>query len=386
MIKFKNYSNLLALLLAFNCLVSCSSSDDTNEDGDTGSSSIDINEALLSDFPLFGITPVSIDITNPSIEDNKETSHGKVVITVSHSTVGLDKISASITSDELNLSKFEITPSNSEQLSFEDGKTHTFTISSVETKEELLHYDVQVLQEEAPVDRTPRITRFSFEKSKNPALTEDIDIHHSVQEFGLNKIYIFVPVGTDFTDLTPTVTFEGSKLYYNQESSSTDRTEYTDQSMSFDLKYPKTLSLIVEDDEGELKTTSIIVDVINPVKLGSSSVSTPNAVELEAHYFSDVTTWTNQGNHPISFYKATKYENSTSSPTFADITASRVVPGGGLKPGESASINVTISRYFPAGSYETTAIFYTKIFNDHDSNDLFEEAKLTISAEIVATR
>ena len=58
---------------------------------------------------------------------------------------------------------------------------------------------------------TLKITSLKFEKSKNPSLPNNIEIARTIEGVGIDKIYLFVPVGTDFSNLTPTITYAGNK-------------------------------------------------------------------------------------------------------------------------------------------------------------------------------
>lgn len=374
------------LLFSMFFMMNCS---DDNHTPTIPDPDINMEEAKLSDFPLFGIERVAIDITQPVIEDNKEITYGEIKITVP-SITSLDNIGVSITSKELNLSKFSMSPDNV-SLSFEDDQVHVFTISEATGEQEaLLHYNVSIIKEAPSVPETLKITRFTFEKSKNPSLPNDIMISKTVEDPGsIDKIYIFVPLGTDFTDLVPTITYDGTKLYYTQDTSVAPvnmDVEYPTVDTSFDFKYPKSFILAVKDrDDDDIRTTNVIVDVINPVRIETVSVTTPDATEGSSEYFTGVTKWINQGNHKINFQKATTYEDRSPvvTPPTNVITVDRSLPGGGLIPGESANVNVRVSQYFPEGTYKTTAVFYTRIFQDYDSDDLFEPSKVTVTSNIV---
>ncbi len=139
--------NLGILVLSLLLMVNCDSSDEN----ETIKTEVDIEEAQLSSFPLFGINPVGVEFTQPIIVDNKEEVPGRIVITVPYTINSLDDISTSITSEELNLSKFSVIPGNDIELSFEGGKEHRFTVSKARgDKEVLLNYVVSVVRETAP--------------------------------------------------------------------------------------------------------------------------------------------------------------------------------------------------------------------------------------------
>ncbi len=378
------------LLFSIIFMMGCDSSDESTNTPQE----VNIEEAKLSGFPLLGIQNISVEITDPIITENKEVTYGEIKITVP-STVSLDDIRASITSEELNLSKFSISPGTDIALSFEDEKVHVFTISTVTgNKEALLHYNVSIIKELPAVPETLKLTGFTFEKSKNPSLPDDVTISKRADvNIGYEKIYLLVPVGTDFTNLVPTVTYEGSNLYYSQDTSIAVvdmNVAFPEGDTNFDFKYPKEFLLAIKDKNNEeVKLIGVIVDVVNPVRIETVSVTTPDATEgASGNYFIGVTKWVNQGNHKIHFQKATTYEDVspvvTPEPSTKAITVNRILTSGGLLPGESADINATVaSQYYPEGTYKTTAVFYTKIFQDNGSDDLFEPAKVTVTSKII---
>ncbi len=376
------------LLFTIIFMMSCDSSDESTNTPQE----VSIEEAKLSNFPLLGIQSISVDITDPVITENKEVTYGEIKITVPSTVTSLEDIRAAITSEELNLSKFSISPGIDVALSFENEKVHVFTISTATgNKEALLHYNVSIVKELPPVPETLKLTGFTFEKSKNPSLPNDVTISKRADvNISYEKIYLLVPVGTDFTNLVPTVAYEGSNLYYSQDTSIAPvdmNVAFPEGDTSFDFEYPKEFLLAIKDKNNEeVKLIGVIVDVVNPVKIETVSVTTPDATEGAFRYFPNVTKWINQGNHKINFQKTTTYEDvdPEGGITFKAITVERNLPSGGLIPGESANVNVQVSAsYYPEGTYKTTAVFYTKIFQDNGSDDLFESAKVTVTSKIV---
>ena len=113
-------------ILSICLMISCGSDDDQTP---ISTSEVNIEEAKLSDFPLFGVTSTKVEIIDPEIINNKEVKPGEIKITVPSRTA-LDKISVHITSDELNLSKFSISPGNDVQLSYEDQKENVYAITT----------------------------------------------------------------------------------------------------------------------------------------------------------------------------------------------------------------------------------------------------------------
>ncbi len=382
--KMKNRIPSLIIVLIATIFIGCSSDDDTTSPNN-GNAKINIVDAKLSAFPLFGITPVSTEIIDPTIVDNKETAFGEINIVVPSMT-SLDAIAASITSDELNLSRFRILHSNSVQLSYEGGVTQTYKIVNVrDESEELLHYKVSIVQEVPPIPSTLKVTDFKFEASKNIQLTNDVIIEKTVEDVNFDYIYLFVPVGTDFSDLTPTATFDAEAVFYNQGASSTTEPFPTVET-SLDFAYPKRFTIVLKDEANDReRMVFVIVDVKNPVRLENESITTPNATVGTSAFFTDVTRWVNQGNHKLEFQKATTYENRIPDTGENNVIRSNreLVPGD-LAPGESAGVHATVrSNIFPSGNYKTTAVFYTRIVNHSAIDDLIEPVKLEITANII---
>ncbi|WP_438710388.1 hypothetical protein ACSTS3_15570 [Aquimarina muelleri] len=372
-----------AILFA-STIVGCSSNDD---DPVSIAEKIKIEEAKISAFPLFGIPFTKVDIIDPEIVDNKEVKYGEINITVPSTTV-LDNISALITSEELNLSKFSISPGNDVKLSYVEGKTNVYTIRNIiGGKEELLHYNVSITKEPIEVSETLKITSFTFEKSKNPSLPNDIEISRIVEGIGVDRIYLFVPAGTDFTNLIPTITYDGTKIYYYQDSSQrpgSTNNEYPAQGKSIDFKYPKSFILEVKDrNNEEFKTTSVIVDVVNPLIVETTSVTIPDTKEGSTEVYM-ITKWINQGNHMLVYGKADAQENQDPDLGTNAIRVTRSLPSVGLVPGESADVKAGIaSASFPRGTYKTTAVFYPRFRYNEEVDDLLEPARLNITAKII---
>ncbi len=376
----------LSLLLMVNC--------DSSDENETIKTKVDIEEAKLSGFQLSGIKPVGVEITQPVIVDNKEETPGRIVVTAPYTINSLEDLSVSITSEELNLSKFSVTPGSDVKLSFEEGKEHRFTvIKAIGDKEPLLNYVVTVVKEAAPLTEVLEITDIKFEQSKNKNLPNDITITKRVKT-GVGRdesVYLLFPDNTDFSNLVPTITYEGAKLYYTQDSSVAPvnmDVEYPTVDTSFDFKYPKRFFLAIKNTDGdEITTVELILDVENPVKIETESISTPDTVEGGTGYYVGLTQWINQGNHEITYRKGNTYEDMSPviTPPTNVITVQRDLlgPRGLLKPGESANVNVIVSQYFPEGTYKTTAVFYNRIYQDRESGDLFEPARLSVTSKIV---
>ncbi len=348
---------------------------------------VNIEDARLFDFPLFGITPVSINITQPTIVNNEETAFGKVDIVVPN-TVSLNEIASSITSGELNLSKFDIIPGNNTELNYET-ESHVHTIVNVlDESEELLHYTIKIEQEVISKPSTLTVNDFRFEASKNPQLSDDITIERRVEDLNRQDIYLFVPAGTDFSDLTPTATFDAEEVFYTQETSIPIvdvNTPYPTTETSFDFAYPKSFIIVLRDNaSNRIKWVNVFVDVKNPVEIENTHITTPNLITPgSSEYFAGITTWKNVGNHKLEFGSATTYEGKVPSSTVNFITANMDFATNGLEPGESADINVKVNGNLPVGEYKTTAVFFTEFVNQDSIGDLIEPTRLDITSNII---
>ncbi len=372
-----NTQTIAFAILSLVFTISCTS-DDTSEP--TPSAAIKIEEAKLEDFPLLETAYSNIEVIAPEIVDNKETKNGEISITVP-ATTNLSRLS--LKSVGFDQSKFSISPDVNEEQDYTDGSTNTYTISTIAPEAAVLHYTITVVKEvELPVE-TLKITGFKFEKSKNPSLPNDIEITKTIEDVGMNKIYLFVPVGTDFTKLTPTITYDGTKLLYTTQSTTN---EYPEAGISVDFKYPNSFILEVKDrNDSEFKRTNVIVDVINPIKLETETVITPDASKADsASTLTVVTKWINQGNHVLLYRKANTQENQVPTTPTKVITASRTLPGGGLYPGDSANVSTIVNkRDYPVGTYKTTVVIYPRIQYHNEIDELLEPVKLNVTATII---
>ncbi|MDO6492895.1 MULTISPECIES: hypothetical protein [unclassified Cellulophaga] len=359
----------------------CTKDDNTNEN------IIKLEDAILTDFPLVGITPVSINIKQPTIVDNEEIVFGEINIVVP-STVSLKEIASITTSTELNLSKFSILPNDLSLLNYET-QNHIYTIvNALNESEELLHYIVNIKHEIVPTPTTLTITDFRFEASKNAQLTNDVTIEKRVDDLDKQTIYLFVPTGTDFSNLTPTVTFDAEEVFYTQESSVPIvdvNTVYPSTETSFDFTYPKRFIIVLKDNtSNRVKWVDVFVDVKNPVEIKNTDITTPDITSTaSSSTFRGITSWKNVGNHVLSFRSATTYENKVPNSDLNFITARRNFTSMGLAPKESADINVTVIKDLPKGEYKSTAVFYTKFANHEATNDVIEQAKLNVTTNVL---
>jgi hypothetical protein len=352
--QFFLYYILLGAVLFAGC-----SSDDTEENIDN----VFWSEAKLNDFPLSEVAYLDIDIVHPEITNGIETRFGKIEITIPHSQTSL---MLSLKQFNLDNNKYQISPLPGEPQDFSLDPV-TYTISSTTSQTKAVHYDVTVVYGGEPFFTNAKITGFKFEKSKNPALAATIEAVKiaEYENYTENAIYVIVPEGTNFSQLTPTITYDAALIRYTIDN---DFILYPANGLAVDFTYPKHFYLQAENSLGsKSRVYNVIVDVANPIRFDSpivtEEVATGDGVAIED--FFAIATWTNQGNHPITGMVPGEYKDKTypipNYPGNANvITASLTNPTGGtmgVLPGEKGEINVRVKRSQIAGVYTTTAVF-----------------------------
>jgi hypothetical protein len=360
----------------------------------------DLENARLTDFPLSEISYLEIKIVHPEIVGGEEKKYGEIEITIPNTSSNL---MLSLKQFDLDNSKYSISPSIGVPQDFSKG-TVTYTIFSKDAKNKSVHYNVKIATETTPVNLNTKITGFKFEKSKNPSISNTIEATKiaEYENYSENAIYIMVPVGTDFSNLTPTITFDAAKLYY---SLGPEFKPYPENGISVDFKYPKRFYLQAENSLGtRSKIYQVIVDVKDPIKFDGPTIITPNVKTgngSSTEYFFAVAKWTNQGNHPItgiatSNYKDRSYPFDNDSWNNANIITTNLsnpfAGTSGVFPGEKGEVNVRVTRTPVTGKYKTTAVF-TPTFNFNTSTishwpladrieDLFNSHELIVESTI----
>ncbi len=340
-----------------------------------------LENAKLTDFPLKEAAYTSIDMVQPEMNGNTEIQAGEIKIVLikpfAEQPLSLAKVN-------FDTEKFTISPAIGEKQTFSATTPVTYTITSKENPAFKIHYRVFVITDLPAADLM--ITGFRLEKSKNPDLPADIEASRIEVDQQLNYIYLFVPVGTDFSNLTPTITFNGSKLSYVNYANGSDTSpvegEYPVSGKSIDFKYPKVTFLKIRNASGELiKQYNVIVDVKNPIRFNAPIMSTLDVKDGEP-YFGVIGTFTNQGNHPISYRGATYKDKIPVIPTNV-IQAFLQIPGGGLQPGETSNVNGNVTRGYPPNSYQTTAVAIPTFSLNSAGSDLLEPSEVIVKTNII---
>lgn len=358
----------------------------------------ELENAQLKSFPLSEVSHLNIKIVHPEVVNGEEKKHGEIEITIpsSHQSLML-----SLKQFNLDSNKYSIYPSIGEQQDFSKGPI-TYTISSNFYQDKSVHYKVKIVIEATPVNLNSKITGFSFEKSKNPSLESTINAVKIVEyeNYSENAIYIIVPVGTDFSKLTPTIAFDAAKLYY---SLGPEFKPYTSNTMVVDFKYPKHFYLQAENSNGtKSKVYNVIVDVKDPIKFEQLPIITTNVKTGDGsttQYFPAAAKWINQGNHPIKGMAVESYKNKVfpfdytgDANTITAILSNPVGGTDGVLPGEKGEINITVRKMAIGGKYKTTAVFApTFNFSNYTIHNwpvadrvegIFNTAELTVESTI----
>lgn len=359
----------------------------------------DLENAQMKSFPLSEVDHLDIKITHPEIVNGEEKKYGSIEIIIPRTHTSL---MLSLKQFDLDNTKYSISPSVGEQQDFSKGSV-TYTITSNFDRNKSVHYNVKIITESAPVNLNYKITGFSFEKIKNPSLEATINAVKIIEyeNYTENAIYILVPVGTDFSKLTPTVTFNAAKLYY---SSGTEFKVYSSNTMEVDFRYPKRFYLQAENSNGtKSKIYNVIVDVKDPIKFEQNPVITPNVKAGDGsstQFFPAAAKWTNQGNHPVRGMAVESYKNKTfpfdytgDANTITAILSNPVSGTDGVLPGEKGEISITVRKMAIQGKYKTTAVFApTFNFNIHAIHNwpvadriegIFNKVELQIESTVV---
>ncbi|HEU4472799.1 MAG TPA: hypothetical protein VFR58_17010 [Flavisolibacter sp.] len=340
---------------------------------------VDLASARMNDFQLVETGYLSIQVVHPTISGGAETSPGKITVLVPQGSHGLQltpKLS-NFTSD-----RFTVYPALGVIRNFSAGPL-VYEIASNTDPDKKVHYEITITEEQGTGSTGPEVTGFRFEKSRNPQLAADVsaaEIVHSIG--GMGKIYVFVPLGTDFTSLRPTVSFNGAGLYWSQDATSAPAAStavYPSAGLDIDFAYPKVFYLAVKNGT-ENKIYDVMVDVRNPVRLDDASIIAPNTIFGNTGFYPALTRYINQGNHAVSF-DATTYANQVPAGSSA-IRAMPSIPNLGLMPGEMAGVNITVNGLSsPPGNYQSTAVLRPKLYGDNNAPS-FDAVSLDIRATI----
>lgn len=369
-----------------------------NDDSNDIATDPDLANAQLDDFPLSEVDYLDIHIVHPELQNGVEKRRGEITITVPE--VAGTNMTFSLKEFSLDQQKYSIDPVVGSVQDFSEGPV-IYTVASTLVENSQVHYEVTVELKAEPINENYKILGLKFEQSKNPALTSTIEAFKVVEysSFSQNAIYVFVPEGTDFSELTPTILSDAAAVYYNNGG---ETKPYPAPGTPINFQYPNRFTIYAENSNGvKSKIYNVIVDVKNPVRFETASIVTPNVKigDGGTELLPAVATWTNIGNHPVSTLTTSEYKNKTfpvegMSSDVNIIKATLFNPVGGtpgVLPGEKGNVNVSVSRIMVKGTYKTTASFQpTFNFNLHvissfPPDDLVEDIFEPVEMEIQTT-
>ena len=362
-----------ALLLLFAAIFSCK-----KDPTDPTTTTVDLAQVRMTDFQLVETAYSNITVTHPVITNGVETQGGEIRVTIpAGTTLQLTPKTSNFTNPD-----FTISPQLNVKQNF-SGRTIIYTIASKKDASKQVHYAVSITEEQVQPTQTA-LTSFKFEKAKNPFLPADVEAARIIEGVAtIGKVFVFVPAGTAFSSLTPTIGFQGTGLFYSQDPASSPgnaTTVYPAAGTAIDFTYPKVFYAVVKNGTN-IKTYSVIVDVKAPIHFDNAAVTTAN-VPAGSLQTVDATTFLNRGNHPVSII-GVDHSNQLPAGTSA-VRGAGFVPSGGLRAGERGPVRATISaQTWPAGTYAVTATFRPRLVDHPEADDLLESTPLRITSTIV---
>lgn len=338
---------------------------------------VDLSQVRMNDFQLVETAYTNIVVTHPVITNGVETQGGEIRITIpAGSTFQLTPKLSNFTNSE-----FTVSPQLGVQQNF-SGRTIIYTITSKADAAKRVHYAVTISEEtQQPVQTA--LTSFKFEKAKNSLLPADVEASRIIEGVAtLGKVFVFVPEGTSFASLTPTIGYSGTSLFYSQDPNAAPEastTAYPANGMAIDFAWPKVFYAIVKNGT-ETKTYEVVVDVKSPIRFDNAVVTTPNVTAGGLHTV-DATQFLNVGNHPItlaSIDQTAQLPAGTSA-----VRGAGFIPSGGLLPGQRSNATATISaQTWPPGTYSVTSVFKPRLLNHNEADNLLESSSLRITTTI----
>lgn len=364
---------LLHLLFLSLFFFACSKNDDRNDSG----VEVDLNKAKINQFQFAELSNLPTTIEHPVLVNGTEVQRGKITI-----TFPADQTNWELTPLTSNFQEqaFRIEPALGRKTNYESGRL-VYSIQSTRSSSRKVHYEV-IVTRAAPLPLA--LSGFKFLKASNPSLPQDVQATRIIENIAsIGYVYIFVPRGTDLTQLIATIDHNATTVFYTQDENEApvlSNTAYPAAGLSIDLKYPKPFFIALKRG-GDVRTFSVIVDYEDPISLNVAGVQVPN-LAVGSNHSVKIAELENRGNHPIGI-GATTYEE-TFPANITVIRSSVAIPAGGLLPGEKTDVMATINATnFPPGTYVTTAIFPPQLFRDQKSSDLLTPASLKITAELV---
>ncbi len=317
-----------------------------------------LEEAMLTDFPLKEIEYLDINITQPKIENNEALNEGEIIITLPH-TVTSPLLT--LKSVNIDLDRFNVFPSVGIQELFSTTDFTKYTITSKSDVEKEIHYNVKIVIAPTPEEERLFISSFELLANDNSAFTDINLIKEARPSLRADSLLICLFSKTvDFSDITPAIKYNGSKIQYRVNDE--DFEDYPiETGKSIDFKYPNTVDFKISNAmDSKSVTYRIMVDTQHPISFTVQELLIPDLNLGDTYTGAGVATWTNAGNYPISAMSPNEYTNVITPATGLDnilMATLSVSEGRNVDPGESGTINVVITNTPQVGQYEAIALF-----------------------------
>lgn len=341
---------------------------------------VDLADVRLTDFQLQEVAYSTINIIHPVVQDGVETQMGEVEVVIPGGTTQLQ-----LTPRPSNFSKpgFTVSPAFGVKQNFA-GRSLIYEIASTGDRSKTVHYHVRIKEEGEVATGNIQVTNFAFLKTKNPALPADVESASIIHRPGnMGYIFIFVPAGTDFTSLIPTISHSGTGLFYSQDPNASPAmatTVYPAAGTAIDFAYPKVFYTVVKQGS-ETQFYNVVVDVKNPVQFTQTAVTTPN-VKAGSNQLVAATSFINRGNHPISI-KGVDHSQQTPS-GFNAVRGVAFIPSSGVLPGESSEVKASVgAQTYPPGTYGVRASFRPRLTGYWEADNFLQASELQITTTIV---
>lgn len=340
---------------------------------------IDLASVRLNDFALTETDYATIQITHPTVVNGTQTAEGNIRVVIPAGSTGLQLTPRPV---NFNNNDFNIIPAMGVVQNFSTGPI-VYTISSKTQADKKVSYRVSISEQPSTGGGQPQLTGFRFERSRNPQLNDDVVASEIIDGVGtLGKVFIFLPAGTDFSSLNPTINFTGEGVFFSQDpflAAENYTNNYPASGLNIDFAYPKRFFVSIRK-ENDIRLYEVIADVVQPLVIQDANVTMP-AVDFGSSAFLLLSRVTNVGNHPVSVAGISHF-GQTPMPSTA-IRATAAFPAEGLLPGASWPVNVNINGINnPPGFYTTTAAIVPKFTFNEGAETYLLPAQVSISATI----
>ncbi len=347
---------LQVLIFSF-FLIACDSDNEKKSDSST-ENEINLSEAKLSDFQFNEIEYLDIKIKQPIIDNNQEMEEGEIIMTLPTTT---SPLVFSLKSTNIDDNKFSVSPSVGAQELFSESKFVKYTVSSKNDPNIKISYNVKVIISPPTNKELLSISNFELLSNDKSAFT-DIDLvkeAKSIQSVDSLLICLF-PKKIDFADLTPAIKFNGANIEYRVNND--DFKAYAvETGENIDFKFPNTVDFKISNStKSESIIYRIVVDSQHPISFKEQEIVIPNLKVGETAKQLGITTWSNDGNYPISTMSPNEYNDvKTPSEGLKNIftVALSKNGGGNINPNQEGLVNIVTSNTFLSGQYESTSIF-----------------------------